>query len=126
MFRDLRSPELLGAGDGAVWLQRRQFAVWSVGRSRIGWALWGQVGSDVAEEGKRIWLAAARRLSRPYDMVLDLRALETVSQGAYERIREFAVAPKPGLRRHAILVGDAQPGTVQLGLYALAPPSHEW
>jgi AraC-like DNA-binding protein len=75
---------------------------------------------------KRIWLEAARLLTHPYDNVLDLRALETVSKAAFELIREGAVTPKKGMRKHAILVGDAQPGTVQLGLYALVPPKYEW
>jgi AraC-like DNA-binding protein len=109
-----------------VWWERPDFAVWSVGRNRQGWAMWGQVGTDAAEEGKQLWLASARRLARPYDLVLDLRPLQSVSQGAFELIREYALTPKRGLRRHAILVGDAQPGTVQLGLYSLAPPAHEW
>lgn len=97
-----------------------------MGRSRQGWVLWEHMGADGAEDMKRAWLESVQRLSRPYDIVLDLRRLESVSTGAFELIREYANAKRPGLRRHAILVGDAQPGTVQLGLYALAPPSYEW
>ena len=126
MFRDARSLRQLAEEGGAAWLWRNDFAVWTVGRDRVGWALWGHIGSDTAEDMKQIWITVVRQLCRPYDLVQDLRSMESVSPGAFELVREFAVAPKPGLRRHAILVTDAQPSTVQLGLYALSPPDHQW
>jgi len=58
-----------------------------VGRSRQGWVLWGHMGADGAADMKRAWLESVRRLSRPYDIVLDLRRLESVSTGAFELIR---------------------------------------
>jgi AraC-like DNA-binding protein len=126
MFREARSTEDLAAREHAVWCQRGSFAVWCVARDRVGWALWGHLGTDDAAEMKRIWLHIAPRLARPYDFVLDARLVKTLSQGAFELIREFSFASKRGLRRFALLVGDEQPAAAQLGLYAMAPPQHEW
>jgi AraC-like DNA-binding protein len=109
------------------WLARPRLAVWTAGRDLIGWVLWSHIGDDDAEEGKQLWLTLARRMARPYDFVLDLRGLASISAGAYERIREFAHAIKPGLRRHAILVGEEHAGgTIQLGLYVMKPPDYQW
>jgi AraC-like DNA-binding protein len=114
-------------GPGLRWLERRRHAVWSAGGALIGWAMWSHVGDDDAEDAKQLWLSLAPRMARPYDFILDLRHLASISAGAYDRIREFAHAPKLGLRRHAIIVGEhLAGGTIQLGLYVLKPPAYEW
>jgi AraC-like DNA-binding protein len=126
VFQPAASPDALFAPEPR-WLARRQFATWTLGPSVIGWSLWGHVGDDDAEDMKQLWLLLVRRIARPYDFVLDLRRLASVSSGAYARIREFAIATKPGLARQALIVGDDQPGgTIQLGLYVLRPPAHAW
>jgi AraC-like DNA-binding protein len=114
-------------GPRSVWYARRQFAAWSWAKDLVGWVLWGHFADDDAEEGKRLWVAQSRRVAMPYDFVLDLRRLESVSRGAFERIREFAHTAKPGLRKMAVLVGDAASGgAIQVGLFALRPPAYGW
>jgi AraC-like DNA-binding protein len=116
---------LLGARP--VWLARPRFAVWSWGADFVGWMLWGHVATEDAEAAKQMWIALAGRIAPPYDFVLDLRRLESISSGAYRRIREFAHTAKPGLRRMAILVGeDTTGGVIQVGLFALRPPAYPW
>jgi len=88
--------------------------------------MWGHISTDDAELGKELWISLAMRVAKPYDFILDLRGLESISQGAYERIKYFAMSAKPGLRRMAILVGEPQGGVIQLGLFALSPPKFLW
>lgn len=116
---------LLGPGRG--WLGRSRFAVWSAERSLVGWVLWSHVADDDAADMKRLWIDLAGRIVAPYDFVLDLRALDSVSSGAFALVREFATTGKPGLRRMAILVGeDTTGGVIQLGLFVLRPPRFAW
>jgi AraC-like DNA-binding protein len=106
----------------------RQLA-WTGGDDLVGWAMWGHISTEDAELGKQLWISLAVRiaqLGQPYDFILDLRGLESISQGAYERIKQFAMSAKPGLRRMAILVGEPQGGVIQLGLFALSPPRFPW
>jgi AraC-like DNA-binding protein len=125
MFAEVSSGDDLARAQPA-WLERSEFACWTAGPSRVGWVLWGHTSTDVATEMKELWLSLVRRLVRPYDHVLDLRTLDDVSRGAFELIREGALARRGGLQRHVTLVGDTPPGAVQVGLFSLAPPDHEW
>lgn len=114
-------------GPRPAWFAHRRFAAWSAGRSFVGWVLWSHFADEDAEAGKQLWIALAARMAPPFDFVLDLRALESLSHGAYTRIREFATTGKPGLRRMAILVGEeTYGGAIQLGLYAISPPPFAW
>jgi AraC-like DNA-binding protein len=101
-------------------------AAWTGGTNLVGWAMWGHVSTEDAELGKQLWIYLAMRVAPPYDFILDLRGLESISQGAYERIKYFAMSAKPGLRRMAILVGEPQGGAIQLGLFTLSPPRFPW
>jgi AraC-like DNA-binding protein len=101
-------------------------AAWTAGNDLVGWAMWGHVSTEDAELGKQLWIFLAMRVAQPYDFILDLRGLESISQGAYERIKYFAMSAKPGLRRMAILVGEPQGGAIQLGLFTLSPPKFPW
>jgi AraC-like DNA-binding protein len=112
---------------GRAWLGRSRFAVWSADRNLVGWVLWSHIADDDAADMKRLWIDLAGRIAPPYDFILDLRALDSVSAGAFTLVREFATTGKPGLRRMAILVGDdTTGGVIQLGLFVLRPPRFAW
>jgi AraC-like DNA-binding protein len=114
-------------GPGRSWLGRSRFAVWTAERNLIGWVLWSHIADDDAADMKRLWIDLAGRIAPPYDFVLDLRALDSVSSGAFALVKEFATTGKPGLRRMAILVGeDTTGGVIQLGLFVLRPPRFAW
>lgn len=114
-------------GGGTRWLDHRRFACWSADRDFVGWVLWGHIADEDAQAMKRLWIALAGRIGQPYDFVLDLRVLESISSGAFTLIREFAAARKPGLRRFALLAGDETLGSsIQIGLYVLRPPAFPW
>jgi AraC-like DNA-binding protein len=126
MFVDVREGGAL-LGDRPSWYAQRSFAAWTAGRDLVGWVLWGHVADDDMEAGKQLWVSLAHRIAQPYDFVLDLRALQSVSGVAFGLIREFSVTRKPGLRRMAVLVSEQTTGgAIQVGLYAMRPPSFEW
>jgi AraC-like DNA-binding protein len=112
---------------GRAWLGRSRFAVWTAERSLVGWVLWSHMADEDAADMKRLWIDLAGRVAPPYDFVLDLRSLDSLSSGAFSLVREFATTGKPGLRRMAILVGeDTTGGVIQLGLFVLRPPRFAW
>lgn len=114
-------------GPEGAWLPRSRFAVWSAGRNLVGWVLWGHCADDDAADMKQLWIALASRIAAPYDFVLDLRELDSVSSGAFVLVREFAMTSKPGLRRMAVMVGEhTTGGVIQVGLYVLRPPRFAW
>jgi AraC-like DNA-binding protein len=126
VFIDVRdSGALLGIQPS--WFEHHRFAIWSGGRDLVGWVLWGHFADDDAAAGKDLWVSLAGRIAQPYDFVLDLRALQSISSGAYALIREFAVTRKPGLRRMAVLFSEATTGgAIQLGLFVMRPPKFPW
>jgi AraC-like DNA-binding protein len=114
-------------GPDPAWLSHRRFAVWSAGRDFVGWGLWSHVADADAEAMKQSWISLAQRIAQPYDFVLDLSALESISSGAFALIREFAGTRKPGLNKMALIVGEETTGgAIQIGLYVLKPPAFEW
>ncbi|MFZ5441831.1 MAG: helix-turn-helix transcriptional regulator [Myxococcota bacterium] len=111
----------------AVWLNHGRLALWSVSNDLLGSVAGPHFDDDDATGVTALWSTVSTRFAAAYDVVLDLRRLESVSRGAFARLHDFACAQLRGLRRVALLVDeDTAGGATVVGLFDLHPPHFAW
>ncbi len=102
----------------------RHYLVWCVDATLGGMVFWGVPDEhDVAELSEATAIHPRPGLSRPYDVIVDGRRVESLAASAFEAFARQALRrvaeQRPVLRRHAVIAPPGLIGSVMAGFFPL-------
>lgn len=105
----------------------RTFLFWCKDRTLRGWAVWGRPSEHDVEQLVRC-MDDHRSMRLPFDVVHDVRRLESIDTAAFHRFHAYVESHLPRdaleIRRHAIVRGAGLAGMVAAGFnFVLASPT---
>lgn len=120
----------LAAPAGRYVLCQRQL-FWCFSPTLCGSAHWGRAGAtELAEVVAFVSLVRSPAMRRPFDLVSDASAVSLpeieVYNDALAAVGSLLDAMRAGVRRHALVRGDAMQGALVEGFMPLLGSDHEW
>ena len=112
-----------------AYLQTERAVFWCSAPDFIGFAAWGNPSPEDVELGGQLWDQIMVQLSRPVDVVIDVRRVGAIMQPTFAKLHEAAGARMPGpgvVRRQLVLNPPGLTGAVVAGFYSLVRAQYEW
>jgi AraC-like DNA-binding protein len=102
---------------------------WCASADLVGIAAWGSPTVEEADQAVLLWDHIVPQLARPFDLVIDVRRVTSITQPTFARLHELA-APRMGgrgsIRRQLVLTPPGLAGAVVAGFCNMMSFAHDW
>jgi AraC-like DNA-binding protein len=102
---------------------------WCSGPDFIGVAAWGSPTAEEAEQAVQLWDLISSQLTKPFDLVVDVRRVTSITQPTFARLSELTagrVGARGVVRRQLVLTPPGLAGAVVSGFCNMLGIAHEW